>query len=69
LPKSELDEIVKLLSEEIPLPAKNKDHSLKGKFMGFRECHIRPDWLLIYRIDKQALQLVLTRTGAHSDLF
>ena len=69
LPKSELDEVVKLLSEEKPLLAKHKDHSLKGNFVGYRECHIRPDWLLIYKIDKQILTLVLTRTGTHSDLF
>ena len=48
LPKSELDEVVKLLSEEQPLLPKHKDHGLKGIFSGYRECHIRPDWLLIY---------------------
>jgi len=48
-PKSELDEIVKLLSEEQPLLPKHKDHPLKGIFAGYRECHIRPDWLLIYK--------------------
>jgi mRNA interferase YafQ len=69
LPKSELDAVVKLLSEEKPLPQKYKDHALKGRFASYRECHIRPDWLLIYRIDKQVLALVLTRTGTHSDLF
>jgi len=69
LPKSELDEVVKLLSEEKPLLPKHKDHSLKGTFAGYRECHIRPDWLLIYKIDKQILTLVLVRTGTHSDLF
>ena len=69
LPKSELDEVVKLLSEEKPLLPKHKDHPLKGNFWGYRECHVRPDWLLIYRIDKQILTLVLIRTGTHSDLF
>ena len=69
LPKSELDEVVKMLSEEQPLLPKHKDHALKGNFAGYRECHIRPDWLLIYKKDKQILTLVLVRTGTHSDLF
>jgi mRNA interferase YafQ len=69
LPKSELDEIVKLLSEEKPLLPKHKDHALKGNYVGFRECHIRPDWLLVYKKNKQILTLVLVRTGTHSDLF
>jgi len=69
LPKSELDEVVKLLSEEKPLLPKHNDHPLKGNFIGYWECHIRPNWLLIYKIDKQILTLVLTRTGTHSDLF
>ena len=68
-PKSELDEVVRLLSEELSLPSKYKDHQLKGDFVGYRECHIRPNWLLIYKIDKNILTLVLTRTGTHSDLF
>jgi mRNA interferase YafQ len=69
LPKPELDAVVRLLSEEKQLPQQYNDHPLKGKYDGFRECHIRPDRLLIYRIQKQVLQLVLTRTGTHSDLF
>jgi len=69
LPKSELDEVVKLLLEQKPLPPKQKDHSLKGDFAGYRECHIRPNWLLIYKIDEKVLTLVLIRTGTHSDLF
>ena len=69
LPKSELDEVVKLLLEQKPLPPKHKDHPLKGDFMGYRECHIRPNWLLIYKIDEKVLTLVLIRTGTHSDLF
>ena len=68
-PKSELDEVVKLLSEQKPLQAKHKDHALKGDFAGYRECHIRPNWLLMYKIDKLILTLVLVRTGTHSDLF
>ncbi len=69
LPKSELDVVIKLLSEQEPLPPKYKDHALKGNFAGYRECHIRPNWLLMYKIDKQILTLVLVRTGTHSDLF
>lgn len=49
------------------LPAKNRDHTLNGKYMGTRECHLEPDWLLIYRIEGD--NLVLERTGSHSDLF
>ena len=69
LPKSELDNVIKLLSEEKPLPPNYKDHALKGNFAGYRECHIRPNWLLLYKIEKQILTLVLVRTGTHSDLF
>jgi len=50
------------------LPEKHRDHALTGDWVGFRECHIQPDWLLIYLIDKDALILTLTRTGTHSDL-
>ena len=51
------------------LDAKYKDHALIGNYLGHRECHIQPDWLLIYRYDNDVLILVLTRTGTHSDLF
>ena len=68
-PKSELDVVVKLLSEEKPLPTKYKDYALKGNFADYRECHIRPNWLLMYKIDKKILTLILVRTGTHSDLF
>ncbi len=50
------------------LDAKYKDHSLTGNWKGYRECHILPDWLLVYRIDNDMLMLVLSRTGTHSDL-
>lgn len=62
------DVIHKLAAEET-LPAKNRDHALTGNYAGFRECHILPDWLLIYKIEANTLTLVLTRTGSHSDLF
>lgn len=64
-----LEEIVNQLANKIPLPKKYKDHSLSGNYVGFRECHITPDWLLIYQIDDDELILYLTRTGSHSDLF
>lgn len=51
------------------LPEKNKDHELTGDWVGHRECHVQPDWLLIYRIDDDVLVLTLSRTGSHSDLF
>ena len=69
LPKSELDEVIKLLIEQKPLLPKHKDHPLKGNFVGYRECHIRPNWLLVYKIDEQVLTLLLVRTSTHSDLF
>ena len=63
-----LDEIVEILAKKEKLPQKHKDHALKGKLKDFRECHILPDWLLIYRIDKENLVLVLSRTGTHNDV-
>ncbi len=60
--------IMKLANGEV-LPEKNKDHALSGDYSGCRECHITPDWLLIYEIDNGELILYLTRTGSHSDLF
>lgn len=64
-----LDDIIRSLSSGESLPQKNKDHALTGGWVGHRECHIQPDWLLIYRIDDDVLVLTLTRTGTHSDLF
>lgn len=64
-----IDEVVTKLSNGEKLPDKNKDHALSGNYVGKRECHITPDWLLIYEIDNGELILYLTRTGSHSDLF
>ncbi len=64
-----LDDIIRALSYGETLPEKNKDHALSGNLEGHRECHILPDWLLIYRIEDDLLVLTLTRTGTHSDLF
>ena len=59
--------ILKLIMEEIQLPKKYKDHYLIGNYKNCKECHIEPDWLLIYRISNS--NLILIRTGSHSDLF
>ena len=64
-----LVQVLETLSKGEELPAKNRDHSLSGNYSGCRECHIAPDWLLIYEIVQDALILYLTRTGTHSDLF
>ncbi len=64
-----LGEVVDLLAEGKSLPEKNKDHILMGNYVGCRECHITPDWLLVYEISNDELILYLTRTGTHSDLF
>lgn len=64
-----LSDIIKKLAEGQPLPIKNRDHSLTGNYSNCRECHITPDWLLIYEIYEDELFLYLTRTGSHSDLF
>lgn len=64
-----LEHIVASLADGMALPEANKDHGLSGNWAGHRECHILPDWLLIYRIEGNVLVLTLTRTGSHSDLF
>lgn len=69
LDENKLDEIIKLLLQGKPLPPKNKDHNLINNYKGYRECHITPDWLLIYSIDNGINLITLVRTGSHSDLF
>lgn len=64
-----MEEVIGLLVQQKPLPERYKDHSLIGDYAGCRECHITPDWLLVYQISQDKLILVLTRTGTHSDLF
>ncbi len=66
---SKLQNIITLLANGQNLPDENHDHFLSGNWSGHRECHITPDWLLIYRYDKDVLVLTLSRTGSHSDLF
>lgn len=58
-----------MLASEQKLDEKYRDHGLTGNYNGFRECHVEPDWLLIYRISRDMLELFLFRTGTHSDLF
>lgn len=64
-----LDDAIRTLAAGEELPVKNRDHALSGDWAGHRECHIQPDWLLVYRIEDDVLILTLSRTGTHSDLF
>ena len=64
-----LDEVVDLLRQGRQLEERYRDHGLTGDLAGFRECHIKPDWLLIYLIENDILTLTLIDTGSHSDLF
>lgn len=64
-----LSKVVNLLATGEQLPAAYRDHKLTGNYKDFRECHITPDWLLIYQISNGTLLLVLQRTGTHNDLF
>lgn len=64
-----LQDVLEILASGEPLPEKYRDHNLLGNYKGCRECHITPDWLLIYEVSESQLILYLTRTGSHSDLF
>ena len=64
-----LHDIIDFLRQGKTLPEQCKDHALSGGFAGHRECHIKPDWLLVYYVEQSILVLTLTRTGTHSDLF
>lgn len=66
---AELQSVLDKLCREEKLDSRYRDHALSGDYVGFRECHIRPDWLLVYSIDKGQLILTASRTGTHSDLF
>ena len=61
--------VIESLCSGHPLPGQYRDHPLSGEYSGFRDCHIEPDWVLIYRIEGKQLQLILARTGTHADLF
>ena len=69
LPITKLQTVVAKLANGEPLPPANRDHALTGTWANHRECHITPDWLLIYQIKESVLVLELTRTGTHADLF
>ena len=69
LPSAEIEGIMRKLIQGIPLPERHRDHLLKGEYNGFGECHIRPDWLLIYSKDYPTKVLTFVRTGTHGDLF
>lgn len=64
-----LDDVIRMLSRGELLPEKYRDHALTGNWIGYRECHLLPDWLLVYRVEDDILVLTLVRTGTHSDLF
>lgn len=64
-----LRSVVNTLARGEKLDNKYRDHGLSGDLVGFRECHVQPDWLLVYRIEQGELELFLFRTGMHSDLF
>jgi addiction module toxin, relE/stbE family len=64
-----LEDVLDKLIREEPLETRHRDHALTGNYRGLRECHIQPDWLLIYAIDKGRLILTASRTGSHADLF
>ena len=69
LPVSELDDCIRLLASGEEMPSSYRDHILTGNLSGHRECHLRGDWLMIYRLEDNGLILVLVRCGSHSDLF
>lgn len=66
---NKLKNVIQLLTTGNALPDKYKEHYLTGKYKGFRECHIQPDWLLIYTIESDKVTITVVRTGTHSDLF
>ena len=69
LDEKKLNKVIKTLISGETLPASNKDHVLKGNYAGYRECHVSPDWLLIYSRSDVLKIVKLVRTGSHSDLF
>lgn len=69
LPVGELEAVVDMILEGADLPPKYRDHLLSGDYAGFRECHIQPDWLLIYLDESELCVVTAIRTGSHSDLF
>ena len=66
---SALDKVIDMLRQGKKLDAKYKDHVLSGNYAGYRECHINPDWLLVYLFENDTITLTLVNTGTHSDVF
>jgi mRNA interferase YafQ len=64
-----LDAVILLLLEQSPLEPRHRDHPLKGKWRGYRGCHIADDWILVYKVDGDKLKLILSRTGTHADVY
>ena len=64
-----LREVMSMIIQEIPLLPKHENHPLHGEYQGKMECHVEPDWLLIYRVDKKNRRVIFYRTGSHSDLY
>lgn len=67
--ENKLKQVIGCLVEDIPLEPKYRDHELTGQYKGCRDCHIEPDWVLVYKKDKDILVLLLQRTGSHAELF
>ena len=67
--KQKLEDVLRIFADGGKLPSENCDHALSGNYEGFRECHIEPDWLLVYCFRHNLLVLVCSRAGTHSDLF
>lgn len=66
---TKIREVMEKLINKQPLEIRHKDHPLKGEWKGWRDCHVEPDWVLIYKVDNAANQITFERTGTHSDLF
>jgi mRNA interferase YafQ len=66
---SRLVAVVDALRRRQPLAVRHRDHPLKGEWKGWRDCHVEPDWVLVYRVDEEKGELILGRTGSHADLF
>ena len=66
---TKLDSVILLLLKQTPVESLRRDHPLKGKWRGYRCCHVADDWVLVYKVDGGALKLMLTRTGAHVDVY
>jgi len=66
---TKLDAVVLILLNQSPLELRHRDHPLKGKWRGYRGCHIADDWVLVYKVDNDRLKLMLSRTGTHVDVY